>query len=84
MTYRLKLIKKAEKDLDRIRGQEFEIIKKKIMVLSDNPRPQGCQKLTGEEGYRIRSGDFRILYRINDDLKEVIIYRIKHRKDAYR
>ena len=84
MTYRLKLIKKAEKDLDRIKGHEFEAIKEKILALSNNPRPHGSQKLTGEEGYRIRYSDFRILYRINDSLKEVIIYRAKHRKDAYR
>ena len=84
MSYRLKLIKKAEKDLDRIKDQEFEVIKHKISALSENPRPHGCQKLTGEEGYRIRSGDFRVLYRIDDSRKEVIIYRVKHRKDVYR
>jgi len=84
MKYRLKIISSAEKDLDAITGRDFDAIKKRILSLSANPRPLGCQKLTNEEGYRIRSGNFRILYRIDDLAKEVLIYRVKHRKDAYR
>lgn len=52
--------------------------------LQSEPRPTGCLKLTAEEGYRIRVGRYRILYEVNDKDKTVIIYRIKHRKDAYR
>jgi mRNA interferase RelE/StbE len=84
MKYALKIIPKAQKDLDDIKGKDFELIRNKILLLSKTPRPFGCQKLTREEGYRVRSGDFRILYRIDDPAKEVIIYRIKHRKEAYR
>lgn len=84
MKYRLKLIAKAEKDLDALEEKDFEAIKKKILTLSENPRPFGCQKLTNEDGYRIKLGDFRILYRIDDHTKEVIIYRVKHRREAYR
>jgi mRNA interferase RelE/StbE len=82
--YHIKIISKAEKDLDIFTGRDFDALKKKIASLSENPRPSGCQKLTNEEGYRIRSGDFRIIYRIDDPSKEVIIYRIKHRREAYR
>ena len=84
MKYHLKIIKKGQKDLDDIKGGDFDVIKKKIILLSENPRPFGCKKLTNEEGYRIRVGNFRILYRIDDPAKEVIIYRVKHRKEAYR
>lgn len=84
MKYVLKIISKAQKDLDDIHGKDFESIKQKILSLSSNPRPFGCKKLTIEEGYRIRAGRFRILYRIDDSTKEVIIYRVKHRKEAYR
>lgn len=84
MRYALKIIPKAQKDLDGIHGKDFELIKQKMLSLSSNPRPFGCKKLTNEEGYRIRVGKFRILYRINDPSKEVIIYRVKHRKEAYR
>ncbi|MEK6714658.1 MAG: type II toxin-antitoxin system RelE/ParE family toxin [Candidatus Omnitrophota bacterium] len=82
--YRLKIIAHAQKDLDTFHGKDFESIKKKILSLSTNPRPFGAIKLTQEESYRIRAGDWRILYRIDDKQKEVIIYRIKHRKEAYR
>lgn len=84
MRYRIKIIAKAEKDLDAIEGRIFDALKKKILLLSVNPRPFGCKKLVSDEGYRIRSGDFRILYRIDDHSKEVIIYRVKHRKESYR
>jgi mRNA interferase RelE/StbE len=82
--HRIKIISKAEKDMNSIPCRDFDVLKKKIVALSENPRPFGCQKLTNEEGYRIRAGDFRILYRINDTSKEIIIYRIKHRREVYR
>ncbi len=84
MKYHLKIIPKARKDLDGFKGKDFDFIKKKILSLSSNPRPYGCRKLTTDDGYRIRVGNFRILYRIDDSLKEVTIYRVKYRKDAYR
>ena len=84
MKYQLKIIAGAEKDLNALQSHDFEAIKKKILLLADNPRPFGCQKLTGEEGYRMRSGNFRIVYRIDDHAKEVIVYRVKHRKEVYR
>ncbi|MDP8230688.1 MAG: type II toxin-antitoxin system RelE/ParE family toxin [Candidatus Gorgyraea atricola] len=84
MKYKLKIIPKAQKDLDDMIGKDFDFIKRRILFLSDNPRPFGSKKLTNEQGYRVRVGNFRILYRINDSLKEVIIYRVKHRKDVYR
>ena len=84
MRYRIKVIPRAGKDLDAIGGHDFDAIKKKILTLSENPRPFGCKKLTTDEGYRLRSGDFRIVYRIDDEAREIIIYRVKHRKEAYR
>ena len=84
MTYHLRIIPRCEKDLDLIAGRDFDAVKKKNLSLSINPRPFGSQKLTNEDGYRVRVCDFRILYRIDDGAKEVIIYRIKHRREAYR
>jgi mRNA interferase RelE/StbE len=84
MKYALKIIPKAQKDLNSIRGKDFDSIRDKILSLSKNTRPFGCQKLTKEDGYRIRCGNFRVLYRVNDPAKEIIIYRIKHGKEAYR
>lgn len=74
---------RANKDLDEFKRKTFDILVKKIASLQENPRPHGCLKLTAEQGYRIRSGNYRILYRIDDKKKEVFIYRIKHRKEAY-
>jgi mRNA interferase RelE/StbE len=71
------------KDLDRLEASGFQRILKKIRVLSKDARPAGCLKLTGDEGYRIRVGDYRILYRVDDSLKRIFIYRIKDRKDVY-
>jgi len=81
--YKILLLLQAQKDLNNFRGKIFQQIKEKILSLSKNPRPPGCLKLTGEEGYRMRSGSYRIIYRINDKEKIVYIYRIKHRKEAY-
>lgn len=81
--YEIFLLPSAQKDLNFFKGKTFIQIRDKILSLSKNPRPTGCLKLTAENGYRLRSGNYRIIYRIDDKEKEVFIYRIKHRKDAY-
>jgi len=82
--YRIFVLPQAQKDLDSLQSRIFNQIKNKISLLSNNPRPSGCLKLTQEEGYCIRTGNHRILYRIDDKEKIVYIYRIKHRKEAYK
>ena len=82
--YKVEIIPSAQKDLDNLEKKFFEQIKNKINSLSSCPRPHNCLDLTAEEGYRIRSGDFRILYRIDDKNKMIYVYRIKHRKESYR
>jgi mRNA interferase RelE/StbE len=81
--YKIFLLPSAQKDFNSLKGKSFIQIRDKILALSENPRPTGCLKLTAENGYRLRSGDYKIVYRINDKEKKVFIYRIKHRKDAY-
>lgn len=82
--YSLRILPQAQKDLDRLQGRVFDLIKKAILSLASNPRPYGATKLTNQEGHRIRIGDYRALYRIDDKAREVFIYRIKHRREAYR
>ena len=84
MAYRIIIKPSAQQDLDKFPNKEVERIALKIKLLESNPRPVGIQKLSGEEGYRIRSGKYRILYEINDNSKSIFIYRVKHRKEAYR
>jgi mRNA interferase RelE/StbE len=74
----------VEKDLRLITKKDQIKILKRIDALALNPRPPGCKKLTGENKYRIRQGDYRIIYTIHD--KELIVWVVKvgHRKDIYR
>ena len=83
-SYYIKIIPPAQKDLEKLQPKIFRTIKNKIIKLADNPRLYDAVKLTNEEGYRIRIGNYRVLYRIDDKLKEIFIYRVKHRKEAYR
>ena len=81
--YELYILPAAQRDLDKLEAPIFARILKKIRTLSRDARPPGSLKLTEEDGYRLRTGDYRVLYRIDDASKRIYIYRIKHRKDAY-
>ena len=75
----------AKKEMARIPKTTLERIVKAIDSLADDPRPHGCLKLEGQENrYRIRVGDYRVIYSIEDDVLRVLIIRVRHRKDAYR
>lgn len=82
--YQVKISPSAQKDLDNLPIKEVERIFVKLKRLINNPRPIGVQKLSNKDGYRIRSGRYRILYAISDKSKEVIVFRIKHRKEVYK
>jgi len=82
--YRIRIIPRAQRDLDSITGKLFDQVTEAILALGEEPRPQGAIRLTGLEGYRIRVRDMRVLYLIDDQAKEVIVYRIKHRREVNR
>ena len=84
MSYQVVLKRSAEKDLDALQGTLFQRIRRKLIALEDNPRPIGVQKLHGHESYRLRVGDYRILYLIDDSAKRVDIISVAHRREAYR
>jgi mRNA interferase RelE/StbE len=84
VAYKILIKPSALKDLDRLPNKEVKSILTRIQLLRDEPRPIGVQKLTNAEGYRIRSGNYRILYEVNDKSQTILIYRIKHRKDVYK
>lgn len=83
MPYTIYIKKSAEKELDRLPIKIYDRIIKQLISLSDNPRPHGVKKLHGREGYRIRVGDYRILYVIDDAEKKVEIVSAAHRKEVY-
>ncbi len=83
--YSLTFFESVEKDLSQIAEKERKKIWQKVVLLKKNPRPVGSIKLTGgSNDYRIRYGDYRIIYQIFDDIKKVRIVRIDHRRDIYR
>ncbi|HSG29848.1 MAG TPA: type II toxin-antitoxin system RelE/ParE family toxin [Candidatus Krumholzibacterium sp.] len=83
--YRILIKASAAKELENIGSQkDRRRIVKRIAGLADDPRPAGCEKLSGKDRYRIRQGDYRIIYSIEDDILIVHIVRIGNRKDIYR
>lgn len=75
----------AVKELERIPSKkERQRIATRIRRLADDPRPPGCQKLSGRDRYRIRQGVYRIVYSIRDQQLIVVVIRVGHRKDIYR
>ncbi len=82
--YRLEIRNQARKQILQIPPPHFLRIQKSIEGLAQNPRPAGSIQLKGETGYRVRVGDYRILYEIDDMTERVIIYRVKHRREIYR
>ncbi|RJQ54066.1 MAG: type II toxin-antitoxin system RelE/ParE family toxin [Desulfobacteraceae bacterium] len=72
------------KDLKGIPKRDLQNILKRIDSLSEDPRPFGCEKLTGQDRYRLRQGKYRIIYSIQDKELTVWIVKVGHRKDVYR
>lgn len=85
MAYDLVLRPAAERDLKGLPGGVLTRVERAIEKLRENPRPPGCKKLTGfENEWRLRIGEYRVLYVIDDAQREVRIARIAHRREAYR
>ncbi|MDD5009881.1 MAG: type II toxin-antitoxin system RelE/ParE family toxin [Syntrophorhabdaceae bacterium] len=82
--YRIYFRKSVEKDFSAIPKTDLRKILQRIRALAEDPRPSGCEKLTGQERYRIRQGRYRIVYSIQDKELTVWIVRVGHRKDIYR
>ncbi len=72
------------KDLKTIPKADLRKILSRIKKHSDDPRPAGCEKLTGQERYRLRQGRYRIVYSIQDDKLTIWVVKVGHRKDIYR
>ena len=85
MAYRLEIVRSAAKEIEGVRRlADRRKIVARIALLADDPRPPGCTRLAAREAYRIRQGDYRILYTVEDDAHVVRVIRVAHRRDAYR
>jgi mRNA interferase RelE/StbE len=82
--YEIAIRRRATKDLDNLATNYQKLIGQHINKLAENPRPRDAKKLQGDCGYSLRVGIYRVLYDIDDTLRKVTIYRIKHRRESYR
>ena len=82
--YKIYFRESVEKDFRTIPKLDLRKIIRRIDSLAADPRPSGCEKLTGQERYRIRQGRYRIVYSIQDEEVTVWIVKVGHRKDVYR
>lgn len=82
--YRLLIKPSAAKELESIRQEDRRRVVRRIEGLATNPRPHGCEKLSGEDKYRVRQGNYRVIYLVNDNSREVIVFKVGHRREVYR
>lgn len=83
--YHVLLERGAEKDLARLSSAIHDRIIAAIQALADNPRPPGCRKLASSKNdWRIRVGDYRVIYEIADEIPVVRVNRVRHRREVYR
>lgn len=83
-SYSLHIKRSAAKELEAVPLKDRTRLIKRIQGLAREPRPPGCEKLSGEEKYRLRQGDYRILYEIVDQRLIVTVVKIGNRRDVYR
>ena len=82
--YKVELRRRVQDKLDSLPESDREMVIGALLNLEEDPRPRGVEKIRGKELWRVRKGDYRVVYDINDDAKIVTVVRIGHRKDVYR
>jgi mRNA interferase RelE/StbE len=83
-SYRVLIKRSASRELEGLELKDRQRVVNRIRKLADDPRPQGCEKLSGNDKYRIRQGEIRIVYEIADHEFTVTVVKIGHRRDVYR
>jgi mRNA interferase RelE/StbE len=78
------VLRRAQRELGDVSSPDFERVCDAVRALASDPRPAGCTKLAGREGWRIRVGDYRVLYDVDDATGVVCVVHIGHRRDVYR
>jgi mRNA interferase RelE/StbE len=84
MSYAIAILRRAQKELAQLSSPAYEAVRDAIRALGEIPRPAGCRKLTGRDGWRIRIGDYRIIYEIDERNRQVTVLHVGHRRDVYR
>ncbi len=83
MSYSVWVLRRAQKELARLPKDSYERVRDRIRALSDDPRPAGCRKLAGREGWRLRVGAYRVVYEIEDAEERITVLHVGHRRDIY-
>ena len=83
-SYSLVIKKSAERELRKVPKEDMRRIADRVRELTQNPRPAGNEKLSGQDRYRIRQGDYRIVYAVDDERRVVEVIKIGHRREVYR
>ena len=84
MAHSVEFKPRIRKEISALPRQDRAHIIKAVIALAENPRPSGCKKLKSRNAYRIRVGDYRVIYEIRDDVLVVLVVRIAHRNKAYK
>ena len=84
MSYRVLTPKSVYKQINKLPFSVSDSVISKLQALQENPRPAGSLKMHGSEGWRIRLGDYRLIYDIDDRQKLVVVRRVGHRREIYR
>lgn len=83
MNYTVRILRRAQKELEALPRSDYDRVRNAIAELATDPRPNGCKKLIDRDGWRIRVGDYRVIYEIDDPAKIVTVLHIGHRSDIY-
>ena len=83
-SYRVLVKRSAAKELEALPLKDRRRVARRIRGLAAEPRPPGCEKLSGQEKFRLRQGDYRILYAVDDTELTVTVVKLGHRRDVYR
>ncbi len=84
MSYTILMLRRAQRELAKLPIEAYEPIRDAIYALAETSRPPGCLKLKNREGWRIRIGDYRVIYEIDDEQKVVTVLDVGNRRDIYR
>jgi mRNA interferase RelE/StbE len=84
MKYQVILPKSVQRELDRLPDETANRILARLAALETNPRPADVKKLKGRDAWRIRAGDYRVIYEIQDRASQIIVITIGHRREVYR
>lgn len=84
MSCAIAILRRAQKELAQLPAPAYQAVRDAIRALGEISRPAGCRKLTGRDGWRIRVGDYRVIYDIDDENRRVTVLHVGHRRDVYR